>query len=259
MASEPMAHVAHAVSTPVNVFALPELSSDVVRNIDSLVRDFAAVMSRRETQLQYWKSRAHALEPARREWRASLPAERQAVSGKLHFPLIKEMLAASGHTDSTFSLHLEHGFPVAGPIDAGGAGIPDLYGRLAHGRPAAGVCPNIDQLRTACNEVNAETIGRARPGLQGNAVWAKHKQEVLKVDVQVHLSGFDTERCLLVDRFGLEEVRGGKKKVRIIDNFRKNFVNAYSSLWERIWNDGPDDFTHAIHRLQANGDRVLIG
>lgn len=107
MASEPMAHVAHVASMPVNVFALPEFSSDIVRCIDSLIRDVAAVMTRREAQLQYWKSRAHALEPARREWRARLPADRQATLGKLHFSLIQEMLAASGRADNSFSLHLE--------------------------------------------------------------------------------------------------------------------------------------------------------
>ena len=149
----------------------------------------------------------------------------------------------------------EFGFPVAGPIDAGGAGIRDPVGRLARGKSAACECSDLRQPTS----VNAATIAQARPGPHAAAVWAKHKVETIegKVGPPIRLAEFDQTEGLLVENFGVEEARGGRTKLRIIDNFRRNSVNAYSSVWE-IWNDGLDHLIAAVLRLQS-ARKVLIG
>ena len=135
-------------------------------------------------------------------------------------PLIEEMLKAARHKDKALMKDLEHGFPVSGEIDAGGAGLPDPSGRLAHGRPAHGTCPVLSDLRGRCGSVNQRTLASARPGSHAEAVWAKHKQQLLegKVGPPVAVGRLDLDSVLLVERFGVEEWCSGKPKHRVIDN-----------------------------------------
>ena len=51
------------------------------------------------------------------------------------------VLEEAKHNDELFMKELERGFPVSGSIDAGCVWIPDQGERLAHGKPAHGVCP----------------------------------------------------------------------------------------------------------------------
>ena len=171
------------------------------------------------------------------------------------------MILATGHPDKSFLDHLEYGFPVSGRIDAGGAGVLDHDGRLAHGTPVISGPPDLQHLRATCKSINSSTIAKVKPGSHAAVVWDKHKQEMLsgKVGPACPIEEFDTEGALLVERFGVEESRGGGTKVRIIDNFKRNLVNAHASLWEKIWNDGHDQLSKAVLQLQAGGKRVLIG
>ncbi len=47
------------------------------------------------------------------------------------------MLLAAYHEDEGFLFNSMTGFPVSGPIWAGGAGLPDSDGQFAHGQFAA--------------------------------------------------------------------------------------------------------------------------
>ena len=260
----PNDHVERATSTPAEFLKGHVLDGGIIRNIDKLIDDCTQVMSDRAAALAYWETRAEALEPARRRWRLGLPDHARPILGKLHFPLIAEMLRAAGHEDTDFLADLQRGFPVAGPIHAGGVGVPDPAGRLAHGRPAYGRCPDLELLKSRRCEINEKTIRSAKPGPEAAAVWSKHKQEISngKAGPAVPVDEADLTEILLVERFGVEEWRSGAPKVRIIDNFRKNGVNAYASLWERIWNDTQDDLTEAVKLLQGTGHlprRVLLG
>ena len=126
------------------------------------------------------------------------------------------------------------------------------------------MCLYLAQLQKHCTEVNLATLRNARPGREAAKVWEKHRQEVVegKVGPPMTLDELDFSQVLLAERFGLEGWWSGAAKVRVIDNFRKNWVNDHSSLWERIWNDTQDDLTAAVHGLQGDGRiprQVLIG
>lgn len=101
-------------------------------------------------------------------------------------------------------------------------------------------------------------MSNVRPGREAAAVCSKHKQEMLegKVGKPVPVSSLDLHDVLFVERFGAEEQRTGAWEVRTTDNFKKNMVNEYSSLWERIWNDSHDDLSVAVKRLQGNGPQA---
>ena len=100
--------------------------------------------------------------------------------------------------------------------------------------------------------MNEETVACAKVSSLASHVWSNHKQEVLdrKVGKPMTLSEFDCEHHLRVERFGVQESRNGVQKVRVVENFRRNSVNSFSSLWERIWNDTQDDLNEAVFRLQ---------
>ena len=233
-AGSPEEHIATASKQHINFFSRCDLDKEICRNIKRIVAGRDEVMVERDAASSYWEAQAEALEPVRVAWRANLPERTREILGKLHYPLIVEMLECAGHEDASFLDDLQRGFPVAGPIDAGGIGIPNADGRLCHGKPAHGVCPELETLRLRCAEVNAASIRQAQPGLNAAAVWAKHKQEVLegKVGPPVPLDRIDLSQVLLAERFGVDERRSGSPKVRVIDNFRRNSVNAHSSLLE---------------------------
>ena len=176
----PEAHAFVASRTKVSFFQQHSLNPDISMNLDKLNTNAGAVGRSRAVVLEYWSQRAAALESERQRRRDLLPEAARPIVGRLHLPLIEEMLKAARHKDETLMKHLEHGFPVSGEIDAGGAGLPDPSGRLAHGKPAHGTCPVLADLRQRCGSVNQRTLASARPGPHAEAVWAKHKQEKMK-------------------------------------------------------------------------------
>ena len=96
----------------------------------------------------------------------------------------------------------------------------------------------------------------------GREVSAKHKSEVEAGTVGAPLALQDVrlDEILLVERFGVSETRGGRTKVRVIDNFKKNEVNTFASMHEKVWNDTHDHLTHAVLSLLQHGcTDVLIG
>ena len=134
------------------------------RKIDSLIANTAAVMACREPNLKYWKLRAQTLRGEQQVWRSRLPKTTKNILGCIHFPLLKDMLRAAEHVDQTFLHVSENYFPVTDAIWAGGAGIPDETGRLAHGKEAKGMCPDISTLRFHCKQINAQTLAKLRVG-----------------------------------------------------------------------------------------------
>ena len=94
----------------------------VGRAIAALERDHDKFVQSRLTALQFWKERARALEPELEAFRATLPCHLSCTVGRLHLPLLKEMLEASKHGDKALVDDLIHGFKVAGEMDAGGLG-----------------------------------------------------------------------------------------------------------------------------------------
>ena len=70
----------------------------------------------REQSRARWQQRADALEAERLQWRASLDPFEDAIIGHIHFPLLKEMVAASESVDTGFIDEFRNGFPLAGYI-----------------------------------------------------------------------------------------------------------------------------------------------
>ena len=67
--------------------------------------------------------------------------------GKIHLPLLYEMLAAAGHEDVDLIDDMVAGFPVTGAMHTGGIGRRVEGGRGARGRPMKGVVPDVLELR----------------------------------------------------------------------------------------------------------------
>ena len=173
--------------------------------------------------MQHWRQRASALDGERSAWKRDLPHKLAPTLGKLHVPLLREMLRAAEHDDRDFLVDLMQGFPVSGPVHAGGIGRAFQRPRLVHGRPVLGEAPRLEDLQQHCWAINQRTLAKAAPGPFAREVWEKHKQELRagKVGPPLPLQAVDLHNVLLVERFGVQEIREGRLKVRIIDNFAK--------------------------------------
>ena len=154
----------------------------------------------------HWKRRAQELEGERRRLAKSLPKRMAATIGRLHIPLLRELCEAAGHEDLSLIDDLLHGFPITGPLDAGGVGVPVEGGKRTHGRPAHGAAPDVEMLRSRCQEINTRTLASAVPDACAKDVWQKTKAEETAGMVgalrQIH--ELDLSKVLLVRRFGVE-------------------------------------------------------
>ena len=76
------------------------------------------------------------LEPERQAIAAQLPTRMRDTVGRLHIPLIREMAEAAEFEDTEFVPALVQGFPLTGPLHAGGVGRKLDQPRIAHGKKA---------------------------------------------------------------------------------------------------------------------------
>ena len=113
-------------------------------------------------QLQHWEVEATRWKSALEGFRSNLPAESKPTVGKIDPFILTSMLRASGHIDQTYVEALLSGFPLTGKVDAHGVGKNVPGGQRAHGKPAFGVVPNLDDLQSRCQTLNAKTIKRAQ-------------------------------------------------------------------------------------------------
>ena len=186
---------------------------------------------------------------------------------RLHIPLFIEMLEAAGHTDHNLVHDLIHGFAVIGEMDAGGQGTDVEGGKGTHGKPANYVVPDLEELHSHCQKVNARTLAQAEPDQNAEAVWEKTKEEVKRglISALVPVADVDLRSVLLVRRFGISQLGVNGWKIRPIDDFRHNEANKYAMTWESTSNDREDTITAAITMLQQGlaeqgvEEKVLVG
>jgi len=266
-ASNPIEHVREAISRRWKFYEGQSLDEDVLGNIRALARDSKGVDHRRWAALQYWRRRAVALEEERKLFFSKLPSWKRATVGKIHMPLLAEMLEEAGHTDMHLIRDLVVGFKVVGELDAGEQGVSVEGGRLCHGKPAHFEVPCLEELRASCSEINRLTLAQATPCEHAEAVWKKTKEEVDKglIINMRSIEEADLNKVLLVRRFGISQQGVKGVKVRPIDDFRHNFANSFSVAWSTSRNDREDTLTAAIAELQrelsscGSEEDVLIG
>ena len=134
-------------------------------------------MARRRRALAFWRRKAVELQPTREEMKRALPRRLRATIGKLHVPLLEEMLGAVGYGDADLCADLVRGFPVCGEMHCGGMGKRVEGGRKAGGKPARGKIPELACLQARCAEINAATLARAKLGPLAAEVWEKTKNK----------------------------------------------------------------------------------
>ena len=244
-----------------------ELDSDILEIMDDLAEDPPAVARVREEALARWTKRAFELQAQREAFRAELPEHLMCTVGRIHVPLMREMLLEAGHEDKHFLDDLLDGFPVVGEMGAGGIGREAPGGVKRGGKPAHGVVPPMEDFRASCRETNLRTIARARADDHSRDVWEKTKKEVEKGQVRDlrPLEEVDLSTVLLTHRFGIEQTGSSGVKVRPIDNYKSNGANDMTVTWEKTNNDREDVISECIlslqRRLHERGldDQVLVG
>ena len=266
--AEPLQHWSEMCKKSCVFTEKTELDVELRTIIHDMVHNHDKFVQSRLTALQFWKERARALEPELEAFRATLPCHLSCTVGRLHLPLLKEMLEASNHGDKGLLDDLIHGFTVAGEMDAGGLGKSQDGGIKRGGKPAHGVVPCMVSFKARCLELNKRTVARARVNEHAEAIWRKTLQEAEQgVIMNLRpLHEVDLSEVLLTERFGVvQPTAEGGSKVRPIDNYRANGANDQTVCWETTENDREDKITACILELQEQlamvqpEERVLIG
>ena len=264
---DPLAHVEASRGASWSFCKRPSLDEDVSRCIAAIAADAEGVRRRRRLCLAHWRRRAGELEADRALLASQLPMRLGPTIGKLHIPLLREMLLAACHEDTSLVDDLVAGFPVTGEMHTGGLGTACEEGRGARGVCMGGVAPQLERLRRDCRRVNERTLARAVPCELAGVIWEKTSEESARgmIGPLVPIGQVDLGEVLLVHRFGTAQLREGKTKVRLIDDYRANEANSYACAWERTHNDREDVISEAILQLQegiaARGstDTVQVG
>ena len=162
----------------------PKLDDEIREIIAELAEDPLSVSQSTKDVIAKWAKRAQELEPARDLFRRGLPPHLHCTVGKIHVPLLRELLQAAGHKHDSFLEDLTHGFPVVGEMSAGGIGRAVDGGVKRGGKPAHGLVPCMDEFRGRCRENNLRTIARARVDAHSAEVCSKTKKEIAKGQVR---------------------------------------------------------------------------
>ena len=228
------------------------LDKDVVDIITALCRDPKGLERERDEAFVFWRRRAQELEAERRKFVARLPKRLRATVGKLHIPLLREMLLACGHEDIALIEDILKGFPVTGPMCAGGVGVQEAGGVRTHRKPAHDVVPDIQELKASCRERNQQTLQQARVDQHAGEIWEKSKEERKKgmLGHFIPLEDLDLDEVLLVHRFAVEQTNARGRKIRCIDNFKANGVNSYAVAFESTRNDREDVISQCVLEMQ---------
>ena len=239
--AEPLQHWSEMCKKSCVFTEKTELDVELRTIIHDMVHNHDKFVQSRLTALQFWKERARALEPELEAFRATLPCHLSCTVGRLHLPLLKEMLEASNHGDKGLLDDLIHGFTVAGDMDAGGLGKSQDGGIKRGGKPWPRSRPG------------AWSVARARVNEHAEAIWRKTLQEAEQgVIMNLRpLQEVDLSEVLLTERFGVvQPTAEGGSKARPIDNYRANGANDQTVCWETTENDREDKITACILELQ---------
>ncbi len=214
----------------------------------------------REAALSFWRHRKRVTDPEWARELASLPPHsRQVLGGRRNLLLLEEMMAAAGVDDPELLAQLRQGFPLVGDIP----GLPAE--RQGARRPAS---VSVDTLWRERHSSNAATLARvSRDAAQDVEVAAafeeKAQEEVAAGRAQWVRLDQARAAALLCPRFPVDEgfrvaASGAKRrKVRCIDDFTANRVNAAAGTCGRVRHDTLDCLV-ALGREVARGRDVTV-
>ena len=157
----PLQHLVSAVNSPWPQPKRVTIDADVMHVLARFATSPDDVIKERASALQHWTFRAASLEPERRQMMSELPSHLLPTVGRIHVPLLREMLEAAGHEDATLIDDMVEGFRVIGELTAGGLGKTVEGGKLRGGRPAHGRVPDLERLRKNCLQLNQENNSQA--------------------------------------------------------------------------------------------------
>ena len=219
--------------------------------------------------LHVWSQEADRWREALDKFRRNLSDECRSTVGKLDPFILTSMIKASGHIDRDYVEGLLTGFPITGSVDSCGTGTPIPGGQRSHRRPAYGVVPQLNELRSKCKEINQKTVKRAQSRIPktveehklASATWEKVLTETAKgrTGLPVDLESFDLEEGLLVDTFGIWERHGDASEdtLRLINDFRANQANEFAYMPERLSYDGFGEIKEACAEFHRRCGRKL--
>ena len=234
MCCDPVGHLHKALRTEWSFKRSPDMDPEIDALISHMMADPEGLVRDRAIALNWWESRAESLDEDKRALHSSLPPHLLPTLGKLHLPLLEEMLHASGHEDLSLMSDLKRGFPVIGEMSAGGVGTPRPGGIRKGGKEARGLVPDLEEFRRQCREINAQTLRRAKPSPHAQEIWRKTRREIEKGIIQNvrPIQEVDIDNILLVERFGVEQLDSERNlKIRPIDNYRSNGANDQTVFW----------------------------
>ena len=233
---DPVDHLHKSLKTEWRFKRSPDLDPEIDELINHMTTDPERLVRDRAFALDWWESRAANLDADRRALRSSLPPHLLPTLGKLHLPLLEEMLHAARHEDLSLMSDLKKGFPVIGEMTAGGVGTPRPGGLRRGGKDAKGLVPDLEEFKRRCREINDQTLRRAKPSPHAQEIWRKTKKEIEKGIIQhvIPLQEVDLN-SILEDLHNYRSSASasrrhhhrssdseGNLKIRPIDNYRSN-------------------------------------
>ena len=220
-------------------------------------------------KLNMWESDCSRWAECLQNFKQNLSVEQLGTIGKVDPFSLNSMVKASGTLDQQYVEDFLEGFPVTGVVSAQGTGYLIRGGQYTHGRPAHGVVPNLEHLRSRCMEINSKTIRRAQARVPGTedenklawATWEKVLSDTEKgrLGEPMDISDFPMHDGLLVDTFGIWERHGSSTQdsLRIIHNFKANQANEFAYMPEKLSYNGFGELKQTCAEFRSRCVRKL--
>ena len=200
------------------------LHTDDLRNINWILRDPGVVEAFRSNVTTCLDEINGTLKSVKEKWAAALPPKSPA-SG-VNFPIIYFISKTFSYPDTNFANEFSKGLPLVGEIKPCEVLVPKL-------RDAS---LTIQQWRAGLPARNRKIIGQLKKNSDSELsrhCWMKTLNEVQKgwVSTPEPISAKTIETIPLSPRFAIWEQHGAqKRKIRLIDDFKRSQVNALLHL-----------------------------
>ena len=269
---DPLQHLEWATQLPPPLQSNTRLlSPKQTENLQHMASDPDSYQRSVMAKVEKWTKRKEELHKAHEHFRSTLDDTQRATLGKIDVFLLKELIEATGHTDTKYVEDLMVGFPVTGSISTGNLGTPIPGGQRVNAKPGLGGPKPLDRLKTQCKARNMATLEAAEARLHKHQTdqdllqksWDKLQQDISRgfVGQPQEISSVDLETQLLVDSFGVWEKHANEAwKVRVINNYKANHVNDFAWFPCRIrYNSFAELMEAAQVMKQGHTDGLLLG
>ena len=212
--------------------------------------DVEALQGARAKGMEFWSMRSEALREVRRAEFETVDADIAPLVRRFNVPVIRELIAATGHTDSSLPDDLLCGFPLVGRLPRSGA-------RAVACEP--GEFDSLETLRRDRRAKNLDVIAAIRPSEFDCDVWENTLKDVtagLMSDLRP-LQESDLDNYTLTRRLPVRETRstaeGQVERTRVVDHATESGLNPATAPTERVMHDTLDVLLLMLRQMLTLG------